>query len=532
MTTTPSRVDPGSLEKALAELVGVLGKDRVMLESEDTEREYRDPFQPASWDYYLPSAIVFPHSTEEVQEIVRIANRHTIPIWTHSTGKNNGYGGAAPGYGGAITISMRQMNKVLEINEELAYVVVEPGVTWRSLYETLTAGGHRLMVTNPDLGWGSVIGNTLEHGVSYGPTGSDYGACCGMEVVTPDGDVLRTGMGSMTDNPTFHTYKRSFGPSIDTLFMQSNLGIVTKMGFWLIPAPEYFNCVWTRCWKDDDLIALVDNTRRLRLERTIEGVPGMFNTVLLASAFARRSDFYTGEGSIPDPVIDQMGKQLEIGRWMFRTGLYGHEAQTDMQYERIKAAMEQIPGADVWRTKVPFDEIANLENPGELVVGGVPNLEALHMIGWYNENDGGHLDFSPVIPLVGKEVYKVHSLLRNTLETEAGLDYQVGSCAVNPRSTIHVGLITFDASDEEVSRRCYGTLKKMIGTCAEAGYGEYRSHVDHMDEIASHYDFNDHAYRRYIEKIKDAVDPNGILSPGKQGIWPERLRDQRGESFI
>ena len=123
MTTTPSRVDPGSLEKALAELVGVLGKDRVMLESEDTEREYRDPFQPASWDYYLPSAIVFPHSTEEVQEIVRIANRHTIPIWTHSTGKNNGYGGAAPGYGGAITISMRQMNKVLEINEELAYVV-------------------------------------------------------------------------------------------------------------------------------------------------------------------------------------------------------------------------------------------------------------------------------------------------------------------------------------------------------------------------------------------------------------------------
>ena len=71
------------------------------------------------------------------------------------------------------------MNKVLEINEELAYVEVEPGVTWRDLYEALLAGGHRLMVSNTDLGWGSVIGNTLEHGVTYGPMGSDYAAPCG-----------------------------------------------------------------------------------------------------------------------------------------------------------------------------------------------------------------------------------------------------------------------------------------------------------------------------------------------------------------
>ena len=64
----------------------------------------------------------------------------------------------------------------------------------------------------------------------------------------------------------------------------------------------------------------------------------------------------------------------------------------------------------------------------------------------------------------------------------------------------------------------------MVGVAAKHGYGEYRSHIDMMDEIQNHYDFNNHAYRRYLEKIKDAVDPNGILSPGKQGIWPRRLR--------
>jgi hypothetical protein len=45
-----------------------------------------------------------------------------------------------------------------------------------------------------------------------------------------------------------------------------------------------------------------------------------------------------------------------------------------------------------------------------------------------------------------------------------------------------------------------------------------------VDQVASLYDFNNHAYRRFVETIKDAVDPNGILSPGKQGIWPKRFR--------
>lgn len=46
------------------------------------------------------------------------------------------------------------------------------------------------------------------------------------------------------------------------------------------------------------------------------------------------------------------------------------------------------------------------------------------------------------------------------------------------------------------------------------------------DRVASLYDFNDHAYRRFVETIKDAVDPKGILSPGKQGIWPKRFREE------
>ena len=68
-----------------------------------------------------------------------------------------------------MILSLRNMNRVLEINEESGYAVVEPGVRWFDLYDAIQAGGHKLMLSVPDLGWGSVIGNTLDHGLTYLP---------------------------------------------------------------------------------------------------------------------------------------------------------------------------------------------------------------------------------------------------------------------------------------------------------------------------------------------------------------------------
>ena len=64
----------------------------------------------------------------------------------------------------------------------------------------------------PDLGWGSVIGNALEYGVGYTPYGEHAANACGLEVVLPDGDLLRTGMGAIADGRAWHVYSAASAP--------------------------------------------------------------------------------------------------------------------------------------------------------------------------------------------------------------------------------------------------------------------------------------------------------------------------------
>jgi len=177
--SAPVRLPPGVSEDEFAAAVehfeSAIGSDKVLRAEEDL-LGFRDPFQYEAWTDYSASAIVMPTTVEEVQAVVRVANERRVPLWTHSRGMNNGYGGPAPRLDGSVIVSLRNMDRVLEIDEELAYCVVEPGVRWFDLYDAIKAGGHKLMVSIPDLGWGGVISNFLENGATYLPQAQDMAA--------------------------------------------------------------------------------------------------------------------------------------------------------------------------------------------------------------------------------------------------------------------------------------------------------------------------------------------------------------------
>ena len=523
-------VSASVLASALRDFESLLGAERV-LTSEDDLQEFRDPFEYAAWDDYTGSAVVMPTTVEEVQEVVRIAARHGVPLWTHSAGRNNGYGGPAPRVKGSVLVSLRRMNRVLEIDEELGYAVVEPGVRWFDLYEAIQSGGHKLMLSVADVGWGSVVGNTLEHGATYLPYGVDMSAQCGMEVVLANGEVMRTGMGALPGSRAWHVYKRGLGPTPDQLFMQSNFGIVTKMGVWLMPQPECYMPLWLRVWRDDDLAAVVDTLRRLSLDGTIAMVPQIINTTLFAAVLSKRSLWYEGDGPMPEDAIDRMARELELGRWMMRFALYGDEAVVDHRFAKIKEAFSGIPDAEVWGTKYAPEDYGRIENPIEQIEAGIPNLDLNQMTGWYSGEKGGHIGFSPVAPLTGADAIALRDLLRGMIQERAGLDYMAALIPMNARSFIHVTLVIFDTENEAQVRGAYDTCKLLVQEAAKQGYGEYRAHLDFMDLASAQYSFGDHVYRRFCETIKDALDPAGILAPGKQGIWPASMRDGGGLSF-
>jgi len=136
-----------------------------------------DMFYILGKDYFVASAVVAPRNVPDVQAMMRLCNEFEIPVWPVSIGRNVGYGGAAPRVPGSVVLDLgRHMNKVLKVDVDGAYALVEPGVTFSDLHNYLVEHGLRdkLWIDVPDLGGGSVIGNTIERGVGYTP----YGESC------------------------------------------------------------------------------------------------------------------------------------------------------------------------------------------------------------------------------------------------------------------------------------------------------------------------------------------------------------------
>jgi len=255
----PPDVDARQFAAATRELRNIVGIEWVFTSDEDVDL-YRDAYTPfyGEPEEYIPCGAVAPSSVEQVQEVVRLANRYKIPLWPISTGRNLGYGGAAPRLSGTMVLDLKRMNRVLEVNDTLAYALVEPGVSYFDFYRHLRDKNHKVWMDCPDPGWGSLIGNALDHGLGHTVYRDHFDSHCGMEVVLPSGELMRTGMGAMPNNPLWQGFKYGFGPHISPIFGQSNFGIITKMGFWLLPEQDEVRSHVISVRRNSDLEPLLD----------------------------------------------------------------------------------------------------------------------------------------------------------------------------------------------------------------------------------------------------------------------------------
>ena len=283
MPQPPPGISERNFRRALARFESIVGAEWGLSSDEDTAL-YRDAYSPL-WgedNEHVASAAVAPTTVGQVRDIVRVANEFGVPLYPISTGRNLAYGGSAPVYSGSVVLDLKRMNRILDVNERDKTCLVEPGVSYFDLYRHIRDNGMKLWIDPPDPGWGSLIGNALDHGGGY--TGHDFrdhfDAHCGMEVVLGNGDVVRTGMGAAPNTKTWQILKYGMGPWLDGMFSQSNYGIVTKMGFWLMEEPEYALRVSVSVPRRQDVVPFVDTLHSLMCAHIIQSTVWVLSPVL------------------------------------------------------------------------------------------------------------------------------------------------------------------------------------------------------------------------------------------------------------
>jgi 4-cresol dehydrogenase (hydroxylating) flavoprotein subunit len=512
---TTQQVDPAIVQRALRAFGLVVGEANIFF-AEDDQRQYSDHFASDAMEAdHRPAGAIAPANVEEVQAILRIANEYKVPLWPISRGKNFGYGGAAPVLKGSVVLDLSRM-KGIELDEESGVVLLEPGVGFFDLYDFVQSRNLPYWLSVPGNSFGSVVGNALDRGVGYTPYGDHSSRICGMEVVLPEGDLLRTGMGAIGTGPTWNIYKNGYGPGWDSMFCQSNFGIVTKMGLWLMPEPEAVLGLNIDVDNPEDLGWMIDTLAPLRRAGVLQQSPSIGNWLRAAAVLTKREEWAAPGERISESAIAAIRQQFGIGWWGVTLRVYGPLEIAEATQNVLKQAFN---GKPVW--KMVETRWQRGDPPEGTPVTGVPVTYPLANANWFGGR-GGHISFSPVLPVDGDKAMRYFR--RNyELHDEYGFDYHP-SFAILDRSMNNINQLLFDQDNAANVANLDRLFNVLVSEAAAEGYAEYRAHISYMDTVADTYDFNNHAIRRLNERVKDALDPNGIVAPGKSGIWPADRR--------
>jgi glycolate oxidase len=214
-------------KKSLNEFEAIVGKERILTSREDLLSYAYDAYVKE----YLPEAVLFPKTTEEVSRIMKVASTHRVYVTPRGAGTGLASCGLAKQ--GGVVLCFTLMNRIQEINKPNRYAVVEPGVVVSDLQKEVEKVG---LFFPPDPGSASVAttaGIVLMNaggmrGIKYGVT-RDY--LMGLEVVLPSGEIVRTGSLTVKDVTGYDLTRLICGS-------EGTLALVTQITFKLLPKPK------------------------------------------------------------------------------------------------------------------------------------------------------------------------------------------------------------------------------------------------------------------------------------------------------
>ena len=531
----PPRAASG-LEAALAGWRGALGPEHVFGAGPELEARSRSTL-PAS---ARPVALLRPGSRDDVAAALRVAAEFRQPVYPISRGRNWGYGDACPPTEGQALLDLGRMNRILEVDERLAYAVIEPGVTQGQLSGWLEERGLGLALDCTGAGpEASVVGNILERGFGHTPYGDRLRTVCGLEVVLADGRVLQTGFGHYAGARTAQLFPYGVGPALDGLFTQSGMGVVTRMGVWLMPKPEAYQLFVCSIGRDEDLGPAIEALRRLRLEGTLRSVAHVGNDLRLIS----------GGGPLgPEPGPLSRERRLAVrratglGAWTVAGGLYGDAGQVAAARRRVKRLLagpgRKLMFFDSRRLAQAEAVAAGLARLG-LARGLGPRLASLRSLfelnrgrpsnrflaGAYWRRRGGVPEqgptdpaaegcglmwLAPVIPATGEAALELVGLIEPIFNRH-GFDAFLTLSTIVDRALGAVFTICYDRDDPAEAGRAQACYAEAFDAAVAAGFPPYRVGIQSMPRLGQ----GSTTFWDVAADLKAALDPHGLIAPGR-----------------
>ncbi|MFH1150368.1 MAG: FAD-binding oxidoreductase [Actinomycetota bacterium] len=252
MEKDPVHNRAGSLAAALRDLKEALGNEWATDAASIMCGYARDQsFTPASY----PHIVCLPAGTEDVRAVYRVANEHLVDVMPVGTGLTT-VGLTLPPYGG-IVCDLRRMDRIVEVDGENMYAVIEPGVNYLMLQAAAQREGLRLL--NPSTS--ATAGVISNHGFcNINTMASKYGfgmdSIMDVEMVLPTGEILKTGPASFEG---VKGHVPGPGPDLSYIYRYAfgTLGIVTRMTVRLYPEPPFHSQVFP-CYEEDRLEVMAD----------------------------------------------------------------------------------------------------------------------------------------------------------------------------------------------------------------------------------------------------------------------------------
>jgi 4-cresol dehydrogenase (hydroxylating) len=227
----------------------------------------------------------------------------------------------------------------------------------------------------------------------------------------------------------------------------------------------------------------------------------------------RKADLWPGSGPVPDDAVRSFCRANGLSLWGAAVTLYGTDAQIKVNLDICRTAFLATGGRFTTEDDYPLGAPSPLTHAIDRTTGRLD----LSAFGIYNfRGGGGSVWFSPVLPMRGADALKSIGLARPILG-EFGFDFVAGfTMGYSGRHMDNIMNILFDRTDTDErtrARACYGRLLDIF---AANGYAPYRTNIGFMDRLAEIYG---PAQAALNHRLKRALDPNGILAPGKSGIF-------------